>query len=177
MRNWLFALSVLPLSLGLGCHSEPRAASDTAIQAAQAEPTKPFAFMSRMPANSFDASNLNRRGILVAVWPDGKIVRAESEEKIGQSYVMGSLTQDQLEDLRQQIDHRDVLSLESHVVPCGGGESLCVRTSKGVESVAFGGQQPGSFKTVKRFLLDLKITDPVAVPADQYRTYPHDWYK
>ncbi|MBK8267591.1 MAG: hypothetical protein IPK83_04515 [Planctomycetes bacterium] len=159
---------------------KPWVATDAAVKAAESEPAKPFVFMRYMSGNVMsDSPQWKRIGTLVAVWPDGTIVRAESEELSGQSYLKGRLTAEQVSELRNEVDRSGVLTFENHVVPCGESTGLTVRTSSGMKTVAYWreNEMPTAFKDMKNYLFSLKMDNPTPVAAEQFKKYPHEWYK
>ena len=140
----------------------------------------PFVFIryaSGMPGPNTES----RVGIVAAVWRDGMIVRALSEETIGKSYIRGMLSKEQLKNLQGVIEETGIPSTEpgGRFALDAASESLTLRT---IDGVLTWGYSPRLYRNeaisrIKAELMTIKPEKVETVEAGPYKSYPHDWYK
>src|SRR5688572_22530846 len=70
-------------------------------------PDRPFLFIRRISAYTRHPSP---SGVIIAVYPDGRIIRATSESAVGQSYIRGHLSPDDLARARRILKDSGLLS-------------------------------------------------------------------
>jgi hypothetical protein len=124
------------------------------------------------------------RGPIVGVWPDGRIVRVASEAEIGDRYVEGKLSPEQLDRLLQFIAaNRRLLELNGgYVIVDAASENLGIRLKD--HCVRYGetvGDLPQirhneEMAKLRRYLMSIEIAEPRPCEAP-WRVPPDDWYK
>lgn len=145
---------------------------------------KPFLFFHLLPAYSPKPVS----GIMVAVWPDGKIVRATSESATGREYVGARLSSDQMTALRREIAQSGILSDNGvgMLVLDAASETLLLRWGKTVKSWSHSPGFEGTgnsnctnprITAMKRYLMSLALDHALPEPAGAYADYPHAWYE
>lgn len=73
-----------------------------------------------------------RSGLIVAVWSDGRILRAESERAVGVTYVEGKLTQEQLRQAIKRIrGSRGICAPQVPLTLDAPYETIILRTKTG----------------------------------------------
>ncbi len=80
------------LSLFVGCGGQKESE-----RADRSDPNIPFLYIRRCAALGDEEKGAN--GLVVALWGDGRIIRATSEQDVGSSYVEAVLKEDDLEDV------------------------------------------------------------------------------
>ncbi len=149
-RSPLSSLLILLLS---SCTTQVSKAGQPNIPLPADPLDRPFLFIEIKPAFSPDAIS----GLLVAVWNDGRILRAKSDADIGKSYLRGTLTPQQLHEVRDALGKSKVLS--SH--QAGGlivdamSEWLFVRWG---DAVQYWSHSPGYKNTNNAPESDVRIT-------------------
>src|SRR5688572_30530164 len=124
-------------------------------------------------------------GTLVAVWNDGTIVRAASEEQLGQSYVRSRLTPAQLAHVRSLLGASGLLTdhSEQFLVIDAPAENLTVRYgarlktwahSPGFEDTGNHDSTDPRITRLKHALLALPLETPTPHPPHEFTSYPHD---
>ncbi len=123
-------------------------------------------------------------GPVVGVWPDGRIVRVASEETIGESYVEGKLTAEQLQQLLKFIaTHERLLKLEEGgVIEDAASERLGIRLKNHCISYE---ETTGEYAQLqhnpdmaqlRQYLMSIGITEPRPCGAP-WTVPPDDWYE
>lgn len=173
------------VSTAIGCQSEPTVATHATDKSAEAKPTKPFVFVHFIPGfvASTNSPQFKRRGVFFAVWEDGSIVRAESEELSGQSYVRGNVTSEQIQAIRRLLDQIDFESSTGRAGFDCPVERLVFRTINEIKIEGYEPQWfpeckvPEPFRKLKQVVFNFEMTEVQKVSAERYKNYPSDWYK
>ena len=180
---FLAAATALVSTLIIGCAGVRNVGDpDHPLHSARAD--APFVFIHCTPAYGPPW----RAGTLVAVWNDGTIVRAASEDQLGQSYVRARLTPEQLAHVRRLLGDSGLLTdhSQSWLIVDAAAETLAVRYDNQVKTWA---HSPGFENTsnhdstdpritrLKQALLAIPLDNPTPEPAATFSTYPNDWYR
>lgn len=186
MKKRAFFVGILLLSCIHGC--EQRESLDDLGNSDKSIPNGPagvpFVFIYVTPAYS---EEIQPGGVLLAIWKDGKIIRAKTEADLGKSYIKGRLTGDQLMQVRRILAKSGVLQ-----TPRSGGlivdaraEWLVVRWGRTVRAWT---QNPDfdatpekttkpRMNTTKLQLLSIVPEESAPEPSEAWTKYPHDWLK
>ena len=125
-------------------------------------------------------------GVLLAIWPDGKIVRAIMRDQWGKAYVAGVLPANQLAEVAQIINQSKILGSKrvTSLIVDAASEELGVRIGSKAEMWY---QNPGALGTNNSDSADPRISalveqlmamptaDLHLEPADRWKTYPEEW--
>ncbi len=140
----------------------------------------PFVFI-RLYSGMTGPGQTPQFGTIAALWPDGTLVRAVSDDQVGKSYVKGSISADQLDMVRKAISETGILQekSESMVVVDAASIHLNIRHEKGMQSWAYSPpiQKDDRITAIKKKLMSLPLSDESPVDAAPYKAYPHDWFK
>ncbi len=147
----------------------------------------PFVFMYADPGYVGPGSN-RPDGLLLAIWPDGNMVRAVSASQAGRAYSKGRLTAAEVGEVRRILGESGILqmSIESNVAPDRSFEAFTVRWGKTVRTWAHspGFENTGNASSanvriteLKKRLLAITPADSVPEPVDRWASYQHSWYK
>ena len=136
----------------------------------------------RYPAYSFTELVC---GPIVAVWPNGRIVRVVSEKEIGKAYVEGVLTSGQLESVLKFIEANDgLLGLDDHpIVMHAAWEQTGIRLKGylieyGETAVGEWGraEHDADVAALRSYLMSLVIRESRFVQSP-WTSPPRDWYR
>ena len=125
-------------------------------------------------------------GVLLAIWPDGKIVRAIMRDQWGKAYVAGVLPANQLAEVAQIINQSKILGSKrvTSLIVDAASEELGLRIGSKAEMWY---QNPGALGTNNSDSADPRISalveqlmamptaDLHLEPADRWKTYPEEW--
>ena len=144
------------------------------------QPSLPFIFLYRFPKYPVPGEQMVS-GLVVAIWQDGRVVRAKSEAQVGCSYVQGTLTEAQLADTIAIIEKSGILkdTAESFVTMDAGYESIIIRTSGQIitwaESPSFEKSDRPGAKELREYLIN--ATPCTVTPVEGYCEYPERWFE
>lgn len=93
----------------------------------------PVFFANQGRGYCFDCKR--KSGLLVAVWPDGRILRARSDEEVGNAYSYGTLKPEDLEAVKQSVKALYDQNIESPGVPIDFPYRSIWTYPEGVDSV------------------------------------------
>lgn len=140
----------------------------------------PFIFIRYYPGG-MRPEIADRRGIVAAVWQDGTVIRARTEELTGQAYVRGKLGADGLAELRRTIESTRILTSEP------GGQSaadaaivdLTLRDESGLRIWSYPVRLAVDERiiAIKASLMSIELTEVESIDADLYKRIPGDWFK
>jgi len=151
---------------------------DTKMVFDKSRPEVPFLFIYR--TSGYPALNQKPPcGLVIAIWQDGKIVRAKSAAKVGRPHLEGKLTTEQLRRLLVIIEQSGALSCRAkqYVIIDGSNEELTLRLSNGLVTwaaspdLASCNQQ--GIKDLREYLLKLKAAHEIA--TEWPKEYPTEW--
>ncbi len=141
---------------------------------------RPFLFIHITPANSRRAVS----GLILAIYPDGRIIRVTSESTIGESYIRGRLSTENLAQARRMLHDSGLLSTKPGgvVVVDGGAEHVGIRYEKHVTSWAHTpgydyGPVGSRITQLKKNLLALPLEDPKPEPPQEWDRWPTEFYE
>ncbi len=97
---WFVATSAAALA-SLGCAGRHAAMAREQCVPDMTRPDVPYVWLHR--DSGYDAEG---SGPVVGIWPDGRIVRAVCEDRIGEAYVEGKLTPAQLDGVQSCVAER-----------------------------------------------------------------------
>lgn len=182
IRRYLLCCSACCLWLA-ACSREQEASQTRELAVDLSRPDVPLVMFHRYPF--YPPPGVEPPcGPIVGVWPDGRIVRVASEETIGESYVEGKLTAEQLQQLLRFIaTHERLLKLEGgDVIEDAASEDLGIRLKK--HRVSYGEtvghhaqvQHNADMAQLRQYLMSIEITDPRPCGAP-WTVPPDDWYE
>ncbi len=121
-------------------------------------------------------------GTAVAVWQDGSIIRARSYNEIGLEYERGTLTSDQLKEVKKLIETTQLFLAGpgTYIVPDGGSLDMVLRTRDGVKRWAYWegkDSQYGELNSIALHLIEMPIADAQDVSAEGFIRRNPDWYE
>jgi hypothetical protein len=148
---------------------------------------RPFLFIHMTP----DYPAPNRRlvsGVIIAIYPDGRIIRAASESTIGESYIRGHLSPENLAQARRILHDSGLLSTKpgGSLVVDAAAEHVGIRYGARVTSWA---HSPGfensnnsdstnpRITRLKNHLLALPLEDARPDPSQEWSRYPTEFYE
>jgi hypothetical protein len=101
-KRGVIAILILAFN-GSGCANGPRSLP----RPPSVRPDVPFVFV--WEASGYVLPEDNHTGVLIAVWSDGRIIRATNRDQCGRSYVRAMLSPTQLHDVCRAIEQSGVL--------------------------------------------------------------------
>jgi hypothetical protein len=139
---------------------------------------RPLLLVRRTPSNQRAISN---HGLLVAVWADGRVIRATAETAIGVSYVQGrvdekqlSVVRDFIETNRALLEERKPLIIDAaseHLVYCGDHGTIVCDETVCQGTWPYGGIT--ALSKLRTLLMELQLRD--TAPADFSGPVPNEW--
>ncbi|MEK6643548.1 MAG: hypothetical protein AABZ08_06530 [Planctomycetota bacterium] len=140
--------------------------------------SKPFVFIEHSVGNVDPSSpEAKRWGVVVAIWSDGRIVRATSLDLVGQSYIEGTIEQTDLGAVVGLIEQNDDLWKEKgNAMPCASWDTLGVRTTNGVRDWSFS-KSCSSYDSLRARLFSLEIKNQRTTGVSSYGRRQLDWFK
>jgi hypothetical protein len=146
-------------------------------------PDRPLLFIHQTPSQRGTFY-----GVIVAIYPDGRIIRTTSESALGESYIRGRLSTEDFAKARRILHDSGILSTKpgGSVVLHSRVENLGVRYGARVSSW---GHSPDFENTnnsssynpritkLKNDLLALPIQDSKPEPAAEWYRYPTEFYE
>lgn len=147
----------------------------------------PFLFLHHFPGHPAQGERLSA-GTIVAIWPNGTIVRAKSETEIGHTYIRGRLTSKQLDDVRSELGQSGLLksSDRNPLVVDAASERVVIRWDGIVRQWAHSPGNEGTINSnstnpkitaLKSYLMALPVDHPAPEPPDAYAKFPQAWYR
>ena len=104
----MFRYAACCVVLLAGCSDKKRVSQSPSLECEESRMDVPFVMFHRYP--NYPVPNQESIcGPIVAVWPDGRIVRVASEDVIGKAYVEGTLASAQLRELLRFIETNEGL--------------------------------------------------------------------
>lgn len=168
------------LVLFAGCSNNNRQSATSPLGLDDSRPDVPFVMFQRYGGMNDDFVY----GPIVAVWPNGRIVRITSEDAIGKRYVEGILTPSEVEGLLRYITTNErILKLDGgYIMPDSDFERVFIRLKD--RRITYGESLPAypdvrrtaEFTALRRHLMSLELPNarPVAPP---WKVPPRDWYE
>jgi hypothetical protein len=143
---------------------------------AEYHPDRPFLFVHR------------DTGLVMAIYPDGRVIRATSESTVGESYIRGRLSPQDVAQARRILHDSGLLSTKpgGWVVLHSDVECVGVRYGERITSWA---HSPGFENTndssntnprinqLKKELLALPVQEPKPEPSQEWNRYPTEFYE
>jgi len=147
-------------------------------------PDRPFLFIN------MDSGYSNERitGVIVAIYPDGHIIRATSESTVGKSYIRGRLSPEKLAKARRILHDCGLLSTRGRDTEMSDApvEQVGVRHGKrvswwarnpGFENTKWSDVTNSSITRLKKELLALPVEEPTPEPPQAWSTWPTQFYE
>jgi len=127
-------------------------------------------------------------GVIVAIYPDGRVIRATSESTIGESYIRGRLSPEHLAQARRILHDSGLLSTKpgGSLVVDAAAEHVGVRYGKrviswahspGFESTNNASNTSSRITRLKKELLALPLEDPKPEPPQEWSRWPTEFYE
>lgn len=176
----LIALFTL-VGTGTGCAYGPRSLPAPPTS----RPDVPFVFVYETSGFVLAADDYG--GVLVAVWPDGRVIRASSRHECGRSYVRTMLSPAQLNYVCRAIVHSGVphSKPDAPLVVDAATEQVSVRRGRRfyrwIHCPGFTGTNNADstnpqLTAAVDALMALPLNDPQPEPADRWRgRFPAEW--
>src|ERR1051325_11722955 len=101
----MLAIAALAFATTSGCNSV-RNVGNPQKPLPAAPPDRPFLFIYESGGHSRHAAH----GVLLAIYPDARIIRATSESTVGQSYIRGRLSPENFAKARRTLGDSGLLS-------------------------------------------------------------------
>jgi hypothetical protein len=148
-------------------------------------PDRPFLFIHSISGYTRDPLP---SGVVIAIYPDGRIIRATSQSAVGQSYLRGHLSPDDLARARRILKDSGLLSSKpgGFLVMHAASDHVGVRYGNRVTSWA---HTPGLENTnnssatnpritrLKQELLALPVQDAKPEPPEEWARSPTEFYE
>ena len=145
----------------------------------------PFLFINMDPGYTTPPRIL---GVIVAIYPDGRIIRVVSESTVGQSYIRGRLSPEQVAKARRILHDSGLLSTGGRDTKMADAptEQVGVRYGKlvgwwahnpGFEKTKWSSATNPSITRLKKELLALPVEDPKPEPPKEWSRWPTEFYE
>jgi hypothetical protein len=144
---------------------------------------RPFLFIHQDPSQRGKTY-----GVIVAIYPDGRIIRTTSEATVGESYIRGRLSTEDLAKARRILHDSGLLStrpggstvlhVEAEFVGVRYGERVTSWAhSPGFENTNNGSATNPRITKLKKELLALPVQEPQPEPVAEWHRYPTEFYE
>lgn len=137
----------------------------------------PFVFIHRYPAYSPEPVS----GLLVAVWKDGWVVRVSAEDEVGESYVEGRITPEQIASVVDMLEETELMREQDDMLIVDAGSvhvyvRLPDRIVERAESVPHKRASP--IAQLRSFLLSASLRETKPITGRwQVLDLPKEWFK